>query len=56
MGKNLKQIVNPVKFKSGNYNSYFAGVGIGYHNPDILKSLSFSDGDINKFREISFIN
>ena len=55
-GKKLKQIANPIKFKSGNYNSDFAGVSIGCHNSEILKSLGFSDGDIIKFRETGVIN
>lgn len=55
-GKWFRQVASPIKFRSGNYNAEFAGVGIGHHNSEILRSLGFSDDDIGGFRESCVIN
>lgn len=55
-GKWFKQVASPIKFRSGNYHAEFAGVDIGHHNSEILRSLGFSDDDIGRFRESGVIN
>ncbi len=55
-GVMTKQISNPYKFRSGIYNSKFAGVTVGYHNDDILKGAGFGHAEIKKFQEEGIIN
>lgn len=55
-GTSLKQVGNPIKFRSGNYVAPAAGVGLGRDNGEILKSLGYSEDQIRTLRENGVIN
>lgn len=45
-GGTVRQIGNPIKFKSGHYYARTCGVGLGQHNHEILKHLGITEGEI----------
>ncbi len=55
-GTALKQVGNPLKFKSGEYVAGYTGVDLGFHNEEILKSAGYSAGEISVLREKGVIN
>ncbi|HPV43092.1 MAG TPA: CoA transferase, partial [Spirochaetota bacterium] len=50
-GKEIKQIGNPIKFRSGHYYAPAAGVALGHHNNEIVSSLGYSTDQILKLKE-----
>ncbi|OHD68205.1 MAG: hypothetical protein A2W19_11890 [Spirochaetes bacterium RBG_16_49_21] len=50
-GDTVRQIGNPIKFKSGHFYASPAGVKLGYHNAEILTGLGYSSGDIARLKE-----
>lgn len=46
----LKQIGNPIKFKSGHYYSGEPGVPPGFNNDEILQKAGYSESDISRFK------
>jgi alpha-methylacyl-CoA racemase len=50
-GKDVRQIGNPIKFKSGHYHASSAGVPLGYHNNEILTGIGFTGEELRSFRE-----
>jgi alpha-methylacyl-CoA racemase len=55
-GNRVKQIGNPIKFRSGHYYSPVAGVSMGYHNDEILASAGYSAGDIRSLKETGAVS
>jgi len=51
LGKEVKQIGNPIKFRSGHYYAPVAGVALGYHNEEILSALGYSGDEISNLME-----
>ncbi len=45
-GKEVRQIGNPIKFRSGHHYAPDAGVSLGYHNNEILSDLGYSADEI----------
>jgi alpha-methylacyl-CoA racemase len=54
-GKQVRQIGNPIKFKSGHYYATAGGVTLGFHNEEILSNLGFTGDDVRRFRESGVI-
>ena len=54
-GKQVRQIGNPIKFKSGHYYAAEGGVKLGFHNEEILTSLGFNRDDIRRLRDAGVI-
>ncbi len=49
-GNLIRQIGNPIKFRSGHFFAPQAGVSLGYHNKEILISLGYSAEDIRALK------
>jgi crotonobetainyl-CoA:carnitine CoA-transferase CaiB-like acyl-CoA transferase len=54
-GTQVRQIGNPIKFKSGHYYATAGGVTLGFHNDEILSNLGFKGDDVRRFRETGVI-
>jgi alpha-methylacyl-CoA racemase len=50
-GGAIRQIGNPIKFRSGSCYANRAGVGLGFHNDEILAGLGYTNGDIRRLKE-----
>ena len=50
-GGTVRQIGNPIKFRSGHHYSANSGVVLGYHNHDILTSIGYTEEDVQRFRD-----
>jgi alpha-methylacyl-CoA racemase len=50
-GGTIRQIGNPIKFRSGSCYASTAGVGLGYHNEEILEGIGYTDGDIRRLKD-----
>jgi alpha-methylacyl-CoA racemase len=55
-GKQVRQIGNPIKFKSGHYYATAGGVTLGFHNEEILLNLGFTRDDIKRLKDAGVIS
>jgi crotonobetainyl-CoA:carnitine CoA-transferase CaiB-like acyl-CoA transferase len=54
-GKQVRQIGNPIKFKSGHYYAASGGVTLGFHNEEILTNLGLNRDEIRRLRDAGVI-
>ena len=54
-GKAVRQIGNPIRFKSGHYYAPSAGVTLGFDNEEILINAGYSSDEVRRFRESGVI-
>lgn len=54
-GSEIKQIGNPIKFKSGHYYARNGGTALGQHNDEILTGIGFTAMEISRFKESGVI-
>jgi alpha-methylacyl-CoA racemase len=54
-GSPVRQIGNPIKFRSGHYYAPSGGVALGHHNEEILSGLGYTGDDVLRFRETGVI-
>jgi alpha-methylacyl-CoA racemase len=54
-GKQVRQIGNPIKFKSGHYYAASGGVALGFHNEEILTNLGLNRDDIRRLGDAGVI-
>ena len=50
-GNPVRQIGNPVKFRSGHFHAKSAGVPLGFHNDEIIRSIGYSDNEIEALKK-----
>ncbi len=54
-GSEVRQIGNPIKFRSGHHYALNAGVTLGFNNEEILSGLGYSTDDVRRLREAGVI-
>ncbi|HEY9162166.1 MAG TPA: CaiB/BaiF CoA-transferase family protein [Desulfomonilia bacterium] len=54
-GGKVRQIGNPIKFKSGHYYAPACGVTLGYHNHEILTHLGLTEKEIKDLEMINAV-
>jgi alpha-methylacyl-CoA racemase len=54
-GKEVRQIGNPIKFKSGHYFAPAAGAALGYHNDEILLGMGFTADEVRHFKDTGVV-
>ena len=54
-GKQVRQIGNPIKFKSGHYYAPSCGVTLGFHNEEILSNMGFTRDEVRRLRDAGVI-
>lgn len=50
-GASLKQPGNPIKFRSGDFVARNAGVSLGHHNEEVLKSIGYTSKEIKFLKD-----
>jgi crotonobetainyl-CoA:carnitine CoA-transferase CaiB-like acyl-CoA transferase len=55
-GTPLRQVGNPLKFRSGEYVAPFAGTAMGHHTGELLKNAGYSEGEIAELRKKGVVN
>ncbi len=55
LGNEIRQIGNPIKFRSGHHYALTAGVPLGFNNKELLSDLGYSADDIRRFRDAGVI-